>query len=82
MLELQCNPKIGAGNWAVTGTGNRMKIVTPVAGTGNLSVAGTLDVERHFWLHGTFFMGSGATINVSKDVVLDVGQFQPMECPE
>ena len=87
-LILHCWPKVGPGIWAVTGglSGQESTLVinTAVAGSGNLVVDphGGLDVNVHFSLYGTAAIAPGATIEVAKEVMFDVGKFRPLDCPQ
>jgi len=85
-IVLYCDPKVGAGDWKVTGGSvqnpNTMEIYAPVAGTGDLEVGanGLLIVHRHFSLYGTATIAG--TVNVDQDVMFDVGVFAPVDCPQ
>ena len=89
-IKLLCEPKIGPGDWQVTGGGseqgqeNKMEVWTPIAGTGDLTVGehGVLLVHRHLSLYGQFFMDKGARIEVDEETVFDVHRFSPASCPE
>ena len=87
-MTLQCEPKVGAGDWKVTGgtsgSPNTMVIDTPIAGAGDLVVGsnGVLEVHRHFSLYGNATISALATINVDREIMFDVGVFAMVGCPQ
>ncbi len=78
-LKLVCEPKIGPGDWSVTG--GTMEVLAPVAGTGDLLVAGDLNLHRHFSLYGNLTQVGGSVITIDQDVMFDVGEFDATGCP-
>ncbi len=91
-ITLECDPKIGDGDWKVTcddcdedDEKNTMVILTPVVGTGDLTVGhhGLLQVKRLFSLHGDFSIsGVKAKIEVDPGVPFDMDRFPSQACPQ
>ncbi|RJP33201.1 MAG: hypothetical protein C4547_12840 [Phycisphaerales bacterium] len=89
VLRLYCQPKVGDGDWKITGNENFssddvLLVDTPVAGSGKVIVGqhGILDVNVHFSVYGTMTMEPNATIVVAPGVMFDVDRFQKTGCPD
>ncbi|RJP32754.1 MAG: hypothetical protein C4547_13645 [Phycisphaerales bacterium] len=86
-LRLYCEPKLGPGDWRVTGggTGTSMMIIeTPVVGSGNLLVGpnSILRVFGHVSLYGTLTAGPDSHVTIGKGLMFDVDRFELSGCPD
>ena len=86
LMRLTCEPKLGPGEWGVTGgsvNNNIVEVWAPIAGSGGLTLngGGFLLMHRSMVLYGSL-VANGGSVSIDPEVLFDVGGLSPTDCPE